>query len=137
MGDDGSDSDEDSEEIEDVRADQVDKLEDQSESDDELSECSGSMSDKVPTEEVVLLDEFLTTIHSLDGDGSWSRAYETGKPYREFAVSCGFFMSAWGVFARGRWVESALRWLPKHPGKPTPGNLENKYPDIRDSWKGV
>jgi len=88
-----------------------------------------------PREEAILLKEFLTTISNLDADGTWNRAYKAGDTYRSFGVSCRFFISHWGRYARGRWVESALRWLKKHPGEDVPGNITFRYPDVRDAWK--
>ncbi|KLO05168.1 hypothetical protein SCHPADRAFT_812639, partial [Schizopora paradoxa] len=63
----------------------------------------------------ILQKEFLMVMSDLDSDGSWNRAYEMGEPYREFAESVRYFLTFWGRHARGRWVESALRWLKKHP----------------------
>ncbi len=69
--------------------------------DGDVESESGDDPQSAPTEEAILLKEFLTTMGSLDADGSWSRAYKAGRPYREFAVGCGFFIGVWGQFARG------------------------------------
>lgn len=84
-------------------------------------------------EQALLFDEFLGTIRGLDVDGSWMRAYEAGKPYREFAESLAFFIGVWGRFGRGKWVDSVLRWLREHPGVDVPNNVEFIYPDLQDT----
>ena len=89
---------------------------------------------ETPTENGILQKDFLMAMSDLDLDGTWTRAYEEGEPYREFARSTHFFLTFWGRHARGRWVESALRWSKKHPGEPTPGNLEFRYTDIKNEW---
>lgn len=88
-----------------------------------------------PTEEALLQKEFLENMKSLDESGSWTRAYEARKSYRKFAMSVKYFITSWGNFSRGLWVESALRWLKTHPIEGTPGNIVSWYPDIRDSWE--
>lgn len=85
-------------------------------------------------EEAVLLKEYLDTMRGLDVDGSWSRVYVDGRPYREFAESLAFFVGAWGRFGRGKWVESVLRWLRDHPGVAVASDVELIYPDLQHAW---
>lgn len=85
-------------------------------------------------EEVILLNEFIDTMRSLDEDGTWYGAYNVGKPYREFTMKLSHFIGAWGRLGFGLWVESTLRWMKEHPGAEVPSDVECLYPDLSERW---
>ena len=73
-------------------------------------------------------------MRSLDTDGTWYRAYNAGKKYREFSVKLSNYIGSWGRFQFGKWVESTQRWMKEHPGVDPPSDVEILYPDLKVRW---
>jgi len=87
-----------------------------------------------PGDQGRLREELLDSMRALDKDGSWQRAYEAGRPYREFANHLDGFIGLWGRAWTDRWVDCVFRWLREHPGVGAPSDVEELYPEIQFSW---
>ncbi|KLO10052.1 hypothetical protein SCHPADRAFT_907227 [Schizopora paradoxa] len=80
-------------------------------------------------ETAILHEEFMQAIRSSNADGTLIKAYQAGRPYREFAVELKYNISVWHGWEY--WVDSMLRWTREHPGVPAPSDVDDIYPDLQ------
>ncbi|KAJ7652127.1 hypothetical protein DFH06DRAFT_1331335 [Mycena polygramma] len=83
----------------------------------DAEEWDGAYEGGSAEEKALLRYLFMQQIEAGDPTGEWVRAYEKGRPFREFTSRLTFHVAVWADSDMEEWVQERLDWAESNPGK--------------------